>query len=187
MGVLKTITNEYFGEEIRKEDEIEIGDLDVEIVSFTDMNGKFHGHGYRVKDNGNPVGMSNTLYWLIEIIKDKRGTECDLNDIDVSNIEKTNSLFYYSDFNGDISGWNVSNVENMFNMFNGSKFTGENGIFRLEQGNKVKNMENMFYNSEFNGDVENWKVNKICVIDNMFYYTPLEKNNNLPQWYLDRQ
>ena len=38
MGILKTITEEYFGETIREEDEINIDGLDVEIVFFTDNN-----------------------------------------------------------------------------------------------------------------------------------------------------
>ena len=33
-------------------------------------------------------------------------------------------LFYGSEFNGDISNWNVSNVDNMNKMFAYSKFNG---------------------------------------------------------------
>ena len=51
MGVLKELTKEYFGEIIRKEDEINIDGLDVEIVSFTDNNGNIHRRGYKPKDN----------------------------------------------------------------------------------------------------------------------------------------
>lgn len=34
-------------------------------------------------------------------------------------------LFYYSEFNGDISKWDVSNVENMNSMFEESSFNGD--------------------------------------------------------------
>ena len=50
MGILKTLTKEYFGEIEREEDFINIDGLDVEIVSFTDNNGKKHKKGYKPKD-----------------------------------------------------------------------------------------------------------------------------------------
>ena len=42
MGILKDLTKEYFGEKVRKEDEINIEGLEVDIVTFTDNNGKKH-------------------------------------------------------------------------------------------------------------------------------------------------
>ena len=245
MGVLKTLTDEYFGTSIRKEDEIDIDDLYVEIVSFTDKNGIEHRHGYRVKDD-NPNKMVKTLKKLIERIIEKRGNECSLNDIDVSNITQMwimgrdgypDGIFEESDFNGDISGWDVSNVESMDSMFVLSGFTGEHGIFKLEKGNKVEDMYKMFYQSCFNGDlskwdiqnvtnmelmfaessftgkngifklekgnkiirmwhmftksdfegdINDWVVNNDCSLINMFALTPLERKGNLPKWYLKR-
>ena len=244
MGVLKTLTDEYFGDSIRKEDEINISGLDVEIVKFKDNNGVEHKHGYRVID-GDPNKMAKTLKTLIERIIEKRGSECSLNDIDVSNIkhmyyrenfyygifenssfdgdisgwnvsnvtsinsmfceseftgkngifslEKGNKVedmsyvFYDSYFDGDLSGWNVSNVKSIHNMFSYSDFTGKNGMFRLEKGNKVEDMSDMFCDSPFEVDINDWEVNGYCNLINMFKNTPLENNNKLPKWYLDRQ
>ena len=197
MGVLKTLTDEYFGDSIREEDKIPIGDLDVEIVSFKDNNGKLHKNGYRVKD-GDPDEMAKTLKTLIEKAIEVRGTECSLNDIDVSNQTKMCyeeydedeeyyiiGLFEYSDFNGDISGWDVSNVENTYCMFYYAKsFNGDISGWNVSS---VKNMEDMFwYATSFNQDISGWDVSRV---ENMFYMfdeTQLEKNNKLPKWYLDR-
>ena len=111
MGILKDLTKEYFGEKVRKEDEINIEGLDVEIVTFTDKNGKYHRRGYKPKDRGN---LKDLLKRMIEV----RGDEGDFNDIDTSEIESMMMLFDGNKtFNGDISGWNVSEVEDMCYMF----------------------------------------------------------------------
>lgn len=208
MGILKKITDEYFGDSMREEDFIDTSDIDVEIVSFTDMNGKFHGHGYRVAE-GKDYHMTWTLKQLLKRIIKQNGNKCSLNCVDVSNIkhmiEGTTGVFEKSDFDGDISGWDVSNVENMNGMFANSKFTGKNGIFKLQEGNNVTNMQDMFFSSMFNSDISDWdvsnvtnmyrmfcgsaftydisgwNVNEYCVFKEMFLGSPLEGNE--PEWY----
>lgn len=202
MGVLKKLTDEYFKNITREEENIDISDLDVEIVSFTDKNGTFHKHGYRVKSSGDP---KKNLKELIRRIIKKKGNECSLNDVDVSNMSDFVELFMTSDFNGDISGWDVSNVVKMEGMFALSKFTGKNGMFKLEKGNSLTNTYQMFINSDFDADISGWDVSGVmamgqmfdnsnfsydvsgwtikngCLIKDMFKSSPVE--DNPPEWY----
>jgi Mycoplasma protein of unknown function, DUF285 len=106
------------------------------------------------------------LQSMIEEEIEKYGNECDLNHIDTSKIKNMNNLFRRSDFNGDISKWNVSNVKTMKNMFADSKFNGD-----LSQWNtsSLEDMSNMFRASQFNGNINNWNVSNVVCLDYIFY------------------
>ena len=93
------------------------------------------------------------LRGLIEARIKEFGPNCDLNDIDVSQITDMSGLFKYSNFNGDISQWNVSNVENMHAMFFGSKFNGDISQWNVS---KVTDMRHMFDNSPLKGKEPSW-------------------------------
>src|SRR5574344_142068 len=119
------------------------------------------------------------LKQIIEERIENEGPECDLNDIDVSNITDMNGMFYCSKFNGDISKWNVSEVTDMNWMFYDSQFNGDISKWNVRN---VKNMERMFASSKlFNGDISKWNVSKVEDMGFMFYNSPLEKNP--PKWY----
>ena len=121
----------------------------------------------------------NDKYELKEIIFKRiedEGPECDLNDIDVSNITDMSNLFsanvifgddIFKDFNGDVSLWNVSNVTNMGRMFDSCKnFNCD--LSRWDVSN-VKTMFAMFEKcKQFNCDLSKWDVSNVEKMVYMF-------------------
>ena len=91
---------------------------------------------------------------------------------ELKDIIDMSDLFEYSDFNGDISKWNVSNVKTMYGMFYKSEFNGN--IYKWNVSN-VKNMECMFMKSNFNSDISNWDVSNVKSMHEMFYECPIEE------------
>ena len=174
MGVLFNLTKEYFGETERMEDNIELPE-GVVRVSFTDNNGVIHRNGYRVES-----GNTRILRKLIERLIEKRGLEADFNDIDVSNIKDMSFLFkgvtergeetIFTDFNGDISGWDVSSVTNMDSMFHAAKHFNK-PIGKWDVSN-VTDMCMMFCATyDFDQPIGNWDVGKVTNMEDMFRAT----------------
>ena len=162
MGILKKLTEEYFGDTIREEDLIDIHDLNVEIVSFTDNNGKNHKRGYKPEDR-------DTLKELLERMIEVRGDEGNFNDIDTSDITSMVSLFQFNEtFNGNITGWSVSKVIDMSGMFYCAKSFNQD-ISKWEFP-KVENMSGMFWGAtSFNQPIGDWEFPKVTNMSYMFY------------------
>ena len=142
---------------------------------------------------------------IVDTIK-KEGNICDLNFIDTSNITDMNYLFYnltdfdgdismwdvsnvvmmsgmfeYCGFNGDISNWDVSNVKDMSHMFENSDFN--RNILKWDVSN-VEDMEHMFYTSKFNGDISKWDVSNVKDMSHMFEYSKF--NGDISNWNVSK-
>jgi surface protein len=106
---------------------------------------------------------------LMELIKNEiqlNGYKCNLNHIEISQINDLSYLFNKSKFNGDISKWNTSNVNNMSRMFYSSIFNGD--ISNWDVSN-VESMSEMFAHSKFKRDISNWKPYKLEYMGAMFH------------------
>ena len=127
------------------------------------------------------------------------GTKCNLNFIDMSEVDSLSGLFnsklaHITKFNGDISEWNVSNVGIMDYLFANSSFNGDlskwdvskvfrmEGTFRRSRFNNpsinkwdVSNVVNMYEmfkgNKYFNQDISGWNTKSLVNISGMFKET----------------
>ena len=110
----------------------------------------------------------------------------DISDWDVSNVTDMKLLFNgckYSGKNGDISEWDISNVTNMRAMFAQSNYNGDISMWNVSN---VTNMAFLFYHSRFDGkkgDISNWDVSNVINMDNMFYNSKF--NGDISTWQIN--
>ena len=114
---------------------------------------------------------------IVEYTIQRKGPNCDLNFIDVSNITDMGYLFWKTKFDGDISKWDVSNVTNMRGMFQRCPFNGDISKWDVSS---VENMAAMFQKSSFNRDISKWDVSNVEFMGWMFEKCPF--NQDISKW-----
>ena len=124
------------------------------------------------------VNNTDELKKLIECCIKTLGNKCNLNWIDVSNINNMEGIFYNSTFNGNISKWDVSNVTVMYNMFCLANFNGN--ISKWDVSN-VTDMSYMFQQSKFNQNISKWDVSNVTIMDGMFMMAG-KFNQDISKW-----
>ena len=98
-------------------------------------------------------------------------TECDLTDVDTSNVQDMSDMFRHAEsFNQDIGNWDTSNVETMSSMFwDAYSFDQDIGDWDTSS---VETMKMMFAEaSSFNQDIGNWDTNNVQDMSHMFRET----------------
>ena len=109
----------------------------------------------------------------------------DVTKVCTTKVTDMSELFTSSDFNDDISSWDVSNVTDMRAMFYGTasffqptmSFNQPIGVWDVS---KVTNMADMFWGSSFNQPIGNWNVGNVTTMRGMFQNSVF--NQALENW-----
>ena len=104
----------------------------------------------------------------------------DISHWDVSSVTKLSRMFSFAKaFNGDISAWDVSNVTDMGDMFNRAESFNQD-----ISGWDVSNVTNMYVMFgcavSFDQPLGNWNVSNVTNMDAMFACTPF--NQDISRW-----
>lgn len=103
----------------------------------------------------------------------------DISSWDVSNVTDMSYMFLDAYvFNSDISNWNVSSVTSMKSMFDGAKVFNQD--LSSWDVSKVTEMVGMFYGTSFNQDISSWDVSSVTNMRIMFGYSSF--NSNISSW-----
>jgi len=87
-------------------------------------------------------------------------------------------MFYFADFNQDISNWDTSQVTNMAAMF--SYVYNFNQDISNWNTSQVTNMGSMFsYANSFNQDISNWDTSQVTNMESMFSNSGLDCSNKV--------
>lgn len=123
------------------------------------------------------VAPRGQLFGLVREAIATHGPYCDLNHLDVSNVQDMTSVFAGTAFNGDISRWDTSQVLNMSYLFRDCPFAGDISQWDTRS---LCAAENMFTRSGFNGNISGWNTARLNCTTGMFEESVF--NGNIASW-----
>lgn len=96
---------------------------------------------------------------MLTVISDFNG---DISKWDVSNVKDINGMFFGKErFDSDLSNWDVSNVNDMSQMFTYTSFTGNISKWEIKF---LTNLNSMLSFNNFNGDLSKWDAKDINLV-----------------------
>ena len=126
------------------------------------------------------VATSDTIKQIVRDEIKRLGKDADLNHINTSQVTDMHCLFMDTDFQGDVSQWDVSNVKDMTSIF--YKCSNFNCDLSKWNVGSVENMSFMFFGCKnFNSDISGWDVSKVTDMCCMFAGC-INFNQDLSSW-----
>jgi surface protein len=141
---------------------------------------------YEWSDVGQTGEINGIEYTIVDetMLREMVESGEDVTRVCTSKVIDMGGVFYRTQFNQDISSWDVSNVTDMRSMFSGDvisgNFTPFNQDISLWDVSNVTNMRYIFHASSFNQSIGNWDVGKVTDMSNMFSISPF--NQPIGNW-----
>ena len=152
------------------------------LLGLTNLFGAFYGATNLIAV---PTSLPSGVTDLTITFKNATNFNGDISNWNVSNVTTMERMFENAtNFNQDIGNWDVGNVKNMSDMFYfATKF---NQNIRNWNVGKATNMEGMFGNViNFNCDISIWDVSNVTDMNNMFHNAP-NFNQNIENWNVSK-
>ena len=143
-----------------------------------DLSYAFH---YCIKLKEVPNYIPSNIQYISNMFFECSNFNSDISEWDVYNVRDMSYMFSYCiNFNSDLSKWNVFNVQNMTFMFlNCSKFNLDISKWNVSN---VQNMIGMFYGCHnFNSNISKWNVSNVQNMCRMFCEC-YDFNSDISKW-----